>query len=163
MKESKRQGRSTEREQSWEREASAEKQSAVKSVSDIQSAAAFAAALSQGMIPHTLEPRLFSTLSSIGNYSFLQALENKENIDKVIKSTAEREVFNREKKDALLEMLAQEFGQQANRVEVMPEIQKDEQIPNMAANDTAAYDTASSDRAYISALTPVSFDQGAMV
>ena len=161
MKDSKRQGRPTEQEQSWEVEASVENQKTGKSVSGLQSAAAFAAAFSQGMIPNTLKSKLFEALSSIGNYSFLQALEKKENTDKAMKSNAEREVFSVERKNGLLEMLAQEFGQQANRVEVMPEIQQDQQIPNMAT-DTASYDAASSDTPYISALTPVSFGQGAM-
>lgn len=127
-----------------------EQQDVQKNTININLEIAFAAALSQGTIPHTSSSELFAGLSRLGNYSFLKALERKESINRALKKYADDETFSQEKVGFLKETLSGSFDQKANEVELMPEMDNNQPIPSLIGEGGG----------YLSILTPVPFDQG---
>lgn len=127
-----------------------EKQSSPKRPINKSVEAAFATALSQGTVPHTYGIELFAGLSRLGNYSFLKALNRKENINRAFGKYTDDETFSQEKVSLLKERLSDDSDQKVNEVELVPEIDNPRPIPGLVGEESA----------YLSTLTPVPFDQG---
>ncbi|KUO71258.1 MAG: hypothetical protein APF81_03620 [Desulfosporosinus sp. BRH_c37] len=126
-----------------------EKLGVQKSIVNKNAEVAFAAALSQGTIPHTYGPELFAGLSKLGNYSFLKVLENNERTNKKLIRYTDDETFSQEKVGLLKERLSGDFDQDVNEVELMPEMDKCQPIPGLIGEESGN----------LSTLTPVPFDQ----
>ena len=138
------------KEKGQKKEPLTEIQGTQKSILNKNVEAAFAAALSQGTIPHTYGSELFAGLSRLGNYSFLKVLERKESINRALKKYTDDETFSLEKVGLLKERLSADFDQEVNEVELMPEMENYQPIPGLIGEESG----------YLSRLTPVSFDQG---
>ena len=143
---------SQKKETSQRKDLLTEKQAAQKSTKNKNVEAAFAAALSQGIIPNTFGSELFAGLRRLGNYSFLKALERKESINSALKKYTDDETFSQEKVGILKERLSGDFDQKVNVVELMPVTEMDsyQSIPGLIGEGSAN----------LSTLTAVSFDQG---
>ena len=129
-------------------EISSEKHSTQKRTGNKNLEAVFAAALSQGIIPHAYSSELFAGISRVGNYSFMEALERKESINRALKKYIDDETFSREKVGLLKERLSGKFNQAVNEVELMPGIDNNQPIPALIGEEST----------YLSTLTPVPFD-----
>ncbi len=112
--------------------------------------AAYAAALSQGVIPHTDNDELLAALSRLGNSSFLKIYERKNSINRALEKYTGEETFSPESVGLLKEKLAGDPVQEVNKVELMPVIDKPQPIPDLVGKEGA----------YFSTLSPIPFDQG---
>jgi hypothetical protein len=110
---------------------------------------ALAAVLIQGEIPRTDSRKLMPALSLLGNYSFLQAVERKENQDYALQKYVDAQTFNRTEMGLLKARFAGSFPQEVNELEQIPEINARHPIPNLVGEQNAN----------LSALAPVSFEQ----
>lgn len=136
-------------EQKLETEPIAEKNNVQKKIANVNKAIAFSVALSQGTLLQALGSELYEGLGMLGNYTFLQALERKENRNRVLRRYVDEETFSRDKVSIIKDRLSDMAEYEANVVELVPDLHVNHGIPQQALGDSAR----------LSFLTPSPFEQ----
>lgn len=142
-----------DREGNWDRERPEQEKSGVHSSAKIDRASLMAA-LAQGVVPRVQGQELLDSLSQMGNYAFLQALERRESKEQGWTRYAEKEKIPAENLHTILNDVTEAFHPQesVNTMAVMPPL-------SHLLKGSVPQDWLMNDRGSVSALAPIPFEQ----
>lgn len=114
----------------------------------------FMAALAQGVVPRVQGQELLDSLSQMGNYAFLQALERRGKEEQGWLKYAERERIPAENLHTRLNDVTEDVHPQegVNTIAVMPQV-------SHLLNGSVPEDWLTNDNGAVSALAPIPFEQ----